>query len=70
MSRIILDSENNNNSIENVDTKNNENTDERNLNLTGSFNEKSLITDSFATAFPEWNLTPPMQIIKRVRRGL
>jgi hypothetical protein len=26
--------------------------------------------DEFAAAFPEWNLVPPMQVIKRVRRSL
>ncbi|WP_313341500.1 hypothetical protein [Lacrimispora sp.] len=31
---------------------------------------KALEKDEFAGAFPEWDLVPPLQVIKRVRRTL
>lgn len=30
---------------------------------------KDLSDNDFAAAFPEWDLVPPLQVIKRVRRG-
>lgn len=58
MGKIILNNSNNNEFTSSYDNKN---TDSR-LNA----QEK----DEFAGAFPEWDLVPPLQVIKRVRRSL
>ncbi len=59
MSKIILDNSNNT-----AVTNNESNLSSDNIEL------KKQAADEFAVAFPEWNLVPPFQVIKRVRRSL
>lgn len=33
-------------------------------------NKSETKTNDFAAAFPEWDLTPPAVVVKRVRRGI
>ncbi|MFL0165284.1 hypothetical protein [Candidatus Clostridium helianthi] len=33
-------------------------------------NKKEVTINDFAAAFPEWDLTPPAVVVKRVRRGI
>ncbi|WFR58367.1 hypothetical protein QA584_04670 [Anaerocolumna sp. AGMB13025] len=69
MSRIILE-DNSNNGIETDKMEEMKNKIEEKP-VTEKYNRGSQpITDEFAVAFPDWNLVPPLQVIKRVRRSL
>lgn len=54
------------------------NNDSNNTTLIGDKNTSleeeqkldSTNADEFAAAFPEWDLVPPLQVIKRVKRSL
>lgn len=58
MSKIILENDNKNNVLTN-DT-----------NKISDLESSKQIVDEFASAFPDWNLVPPLQVIKRVRRSI
>lgn len=60
MSKIILDNDNNNAAIMN---------NENNFSFQDDGIEKRVF-DEFKIAFPEWDLVPPSQVVKRVRRSL
>ncbi|GAA0725304.1 hypothetical protein GCM10008905_20440 [Clostridium malenominatum] len=40
------------------------------VNKDSDNNKMESTTDDFAAAFPEWDLTPPAVVVKRVRRGI
>lgn len=60
MGKIILNNSNNNEFVSSCDNKNADGNSQ--VNVQGK--------DEFAGAFPEWDLVPPLQVIKRVRRSL
>lgn len=60
MSRIIINGNNNN---ENEIPANN-------AVSAGLSEQRQPVIDEFAASFPDWNLVPPLQVIKRVRRSL
>lgn len=60
MGKIILDNSGNHEFASNCDKKNADGNSQ--LHVQGK--------DEFAGAFPEWDLVPPLQVIKRVRRSL
>lgn len=60
MGKIILNNSNNNEFASSRDNKNADGNSRLNVQE----------TDEFAGAFPEWDLVPPLQVIRRVRRSL
>ncbi len=64
MARIILEN-NDSNANDNAAVLNDEH-----ISVKMENEVKEPVVDEFAAAFPEWNLVPPLQVIKRVRRGL
>lgn len=58
MSRIIINNDNEKEILAN------------NANSSGLSEPKQPVVDEFAASFPDWDLVPPLQVIKRVRRSL